>query len=249
MIEEVMTDYAPGSSLDVPHADVVLSLVQGCGIEGEDALRITDEFTGRFAEAGDKAQGAEVLLSVVERCADARHPFAYLSVPLTTGQAYIELRAKHAAAELDNPEELRAERSRTVENNRLRALAAARRLRSALTGMVIDPSRLGDVPNWEQPDYHSFWTRVIDRYTEEVFFLDGWQYSVGCTIEFSKAVKMGLPTMTADRASLNARTGWHLVQAALAEYARVGLDPSPLRNALSITEQDLEHANAQLCGE
>jgi Domain of unknown function (DUF4406) len=241
-----MTDYAPGDPVGSSPEDVVLSLVHSCGIVGPDAYIIQHEFAGQFDRTHNKQESIRILLSVVGRCADARHPFAYLSVPLTTGRSYIQMRAQHVGEEDNNPAELRAERDRTIADNRARAYEAARRLRSAIAGMVLDPSRLIDVPGWEQQDYHAFWAMVINQYAEEVFFLDGWQYSVGCTIEFSEAVKIGLPTLTANLASLNPSAGWRLVHDALEEYTEVGLDPQPLRDALSITEDDLSRPQSHL---
>jgi hypothetical protein len=234
-----MTDYAPDPSSAATDGDVVLSLVQSCGVAGQDAHAISTEFAGPYGRAGSKQELIDVLLSVVRRCGDARHPFAYLSVPLTTGRAYIELRARKAkTGELDAGE-FQAERRRTVEHNRRRAYEAAKRLRANVRGMVIDPSRMIDVPGWEQRDYHRFWTSVIDQFAEEVFFLDGWQYSVGCTIEFSTAIKLGLPTLTTEFGGLNASIGRQLVYAAVQEYAEIGLDSKPLRDAFSIDTTDI----------
>lgn len=229
-----MTDYAPDPSAAATGGDVVLSLVQSCGITGQDAHAISTEFARPYSRASSKQEVINVLLSVVRRCGDARRPFAYLSVPLTTGRAYIELRARKAKTGEGDAGEFQAERRRTVENNRRRAHEAAKRLRSSVRGMVIDPSRMIDVPGWEQPDYHAFWTSVIDSFAQEVFFLDGWQYSVGCTIEFSVAVKLGLPTLTTEFGTLNAAIGRELVHAAIQEYAKLGLDPKPLYDAFSV---------------
>ena len=229
-----VTDYVPDPSAEAMVGDVVLSLVQSCGIFGQDAYAIRTEFAELYKRASSTQERIAVLLSVVDRCGDARHPFAYLSVPLTTGRAYIELRARRAKTGTNNADEFQAERRRTVEHNRRRAHEAAKFLRTNVRGMVIDPSRLVDVPGWEQRDYHMFWTTVIDRFAEEVFFLDGWQYSVGCTIEFSTAVKLGLPTLTIEFITLNPATGQQLVHDAVQEYAQIGLDPKPLCDALSI---------------
>jgi hypothetical protein len=233
-----VTDYVPDPSAEAVHGDVVLSLVQSCGIFGQVAYDLRTEFAELYKRASSTQERTDVLLSVVDRCGDARHPFTYLSVPLTTGRAYIELRARHAKTGANDAEEFQAERKRTVEHNRRRAHEAAKRLRAKVRGMVIDPSRLVDVPGWEQRDYHMFWITVIDRFAEEVFFLDGWQYSVGCTIEFSTAVKLGLPTLTIEFAALNPATGQQLVHDAVQEYTQIGLDPRPLCDALSIGKLD-----------
>jgi hypothetical protein len=244
-----VTDYMPDPLAEPTHGDVLLSLALSCGVVGRDADIVRAEFADRFERVRTKQECIDVLLSAVGQCVDARHPFAYLSVPLTTGRAYIELQARQASTGVEDADRARAERKRTIADNRKRAYEAAERLRTRLAGMVIDPSRFVDVAGWDQPDYHMFWTNVIERYAEEVFFLDGWQYSVGCTIEFSTAVKLGLPTMTADLTPLDASTGWELVHAAVSEYAKIGLDPKPLSNALSITEADITKSVPRLNGD
>jgi hypothetical protein len=171
--------------------NVLLSLVESCGIVGPRAADISRHFaaTGRQSST---AESADLLLDLVGRCADERHPVAYLSVPLTTGHAYIECNAR---------------RDDTKADNKRRAHEAAQRLRAFLSDMVIDPSRLADVPGWEQADYHAFWTKVIDQHADKVIFLDGWQYSDGCTIEFAKAVQLGLPRLTEYLMPLNVAAG------------------------------------------
>jgi hypothetical protein len=230
-----VTDSAPDPAARGPHRDVVMSLVHSCGITGPDADHIRSEFVEPYRRADSKTQDTEVLLSVVARCADNRHPFAYLSVPLTTGRAFIELLARRDSVPVD-PERVRADRNSAVAHNRRRAYQTAARLRGILPGMVIDPSRFADVPGWEQADYHTFWIMVIEQYAEKIFFLDGWQYSVGCTIEFGTAVQLGLPMQTNHLEPFDAATGKRLVLAAADEYAAAGLDSDPLRAALSIAE-------------
>jgi hypothetical protein len=145
------------------------------------------------------------------------------------------LLARHDGAPAD-PVRAQADRNGVVAHNRRRAYETAARLRTTLHGMVIDPSRFADIPGWEQADYHAFWIMVIEQYAEKMFFLDGWQYSVGCTIEFGTAVQLGLPMLTSHLAPLDAPLGEQLVLAAINEYATAGLDPEPLRRALSIAE-------------
>jgi Domain of unknown function (DUF4406) len=241
-----VTDFAPDPAARGPHRDVLMSLVHSCGITGSAASHIRSEFVEPYRQAHSKTKDTEVLISVVGRCADNRHPFAYLSVPLTTGRSFIELLARRDGAPVD-PERVRNDRNSAVAHNRRRAHEAAARLRAILSGMVIDPSRFADVPGWEQADYHAFWVMVIEQYSEKIFFLDGWQYSVGCTIEFGTAVQLGLPMLTNHLAPLDAVTGKRLVLAAIDEYAAAGLDTEPLREALSIAENAA--AEVQSAGE
>src|SRR5439155_20429436 len=49
--------------------------------------------------------------------------------------------------------------------------------------VVIDPTALGDMPDWSQSDYRVLWARVLQSYVSTVVFRDGWQYSNGCAWE------------------------------------------------------------------
>jgi len=51
--------------------------------------------------------------------------------------------------------------------------------------MVIDPSSLVDMTAGSKADYHAFWLQS-SQHADELLFIDGWQYSVGCTIEFAE---------------------------------------------------------------
>ena len=214
---------------------VLMSLVASCGIVGEDAANISAEFAATARQTLSKAEVTDLLIALIGRCADDRYPISYLCVPITTGRAHIEWHAQHGHTP-DVVGRSRAGRKGTMAANRRRGRETADRLRAILTGTVIDPSRLADVPGWEQTDYHFFWTRVIERYAEKVLFSDGWQYSVGCVIEFAKAVQLGLPTLTEHLIPLDATAGKRLVRAAIDEYDAVGLNAEALRQSLSIAD-------------
>ena len=213
-----------------PGDQVIRSLIDSCGVVGREADEISSEFAPAPVHELNSAGTTSLLLTLIGRCADERHPFAYLSVPITTGRAHIDQEASQAA------------REDTIAHNKKRAHLAADRLRRALNGMVIDPSRLLDIPAWRQSDYHAFWVSVIERFAERVFFLDEWQYSVGCTIEFAKAMESGLPTLTENLAPIDAAGGQSLIRAAIDEYDVAGRDSHPLRRSLSMVEEAVAKA-------
>ncbi len=201
--------------------EVILSLIDSCGIAGREAAEISSEFASADIHELGNADAISLLLSLIRRCADDMHPFSYLSVPITTGRAHIDQNN---------------DRERIIEYNKQRAHLAANRLRGVLQGMVIDPSRLMDIPAWRQSDYHTFWVKVIEQFVERVYFLDGWQYSVGCTIEFATATALSLPTMTENRVPIDISSGKALISAAINEYEDRGRDATSLRRSLSKVE-------------
>jgi hypothetical protein len=230
-----MTKPASSASTARFPSDVLSSLTASCGIIGKRATQIITQFRAE-TPASDESSEREQLLRLVGMCAYGTRPVAYLSVPITTGRAYLQNHrhaTNSAGAKADSAS--RPDTSARAMNKRL-ADAAADRLRAKLHGVVINPSDLIDVPGWRQADYHAFWTAVIARFPEEVLFLDGWQYSVGCAIEFSTALQVGLPTFTEHMAPLDAEEATTLLRDAVAEYENHRLNPQPLRDSLGAVE-------------
>jgi hypothetical protein len=213
----------------------LLSVIASCGVVGEDADQVVGRAAPRAvrtASGADRWSEYEVLLELIGRCADDRHPFSYLSVPITTGRAYLKYHAG-AGPGAEGSADYGRKLART--DNERRAIATAQRLRGTLLGTVIDPSRVA-ISDWEQDDYHIFWAEVIKRYTETMYFLDGWQYSDGCAIEFATAVQLGLPAFTEHMKPLVLADGQELLHSAIDEYVSVGLDPVRLRQATERAE-------------
>lgn len=238
------TEMSPSSRTSVPmndpgagepYGDVLVSFLQGCGVDSPEAMAVSSEVAPGVYERLNKAELGDLLLSLVGRCVDDRHPVSYVSVPVTTGPAYLEWRMRHLNNSLD-AEESTSVVPEVVATNRERAHQVVERVRTRLPGLVIDPSRLVDIDDWEQSDYHAFWIRVIGEYADSVIFVDGWQYSVGCTIEFAEAVRLGLYTMTENLESLHIDTGLRLIRTAIEEYAVARIDPSRLRHSLDVVE-------------
>ena len=221
------------------------SLVAGCGIVGAEATDIVARFAESVPREPSTSQAADLLVALVGLCADSKHPFVYLSVPITTGRAYLERYVENGRGPDEAWRSQDARKAARSDNER-RAHAAADRLRMILAGTVIDPSCLVDVPGWAQADYHAFWLRVLDKYAEKVFFLDGWHYSVGCTTEFVCAVELGLPTFTEHLSPLSISDGVRLVEAAIDEYVEADLDPEPLRRSLTTVEKAAADTHSRL---
>jgi len=213
----------------------LLSVSASCGIVGDAASHFVDEIgprASRTTSGASRQPEYEALLDLVGLCADNRHPFNYLSVPITTGRAYLDY---HAAAGQGAVDSVDHGRELARSDNERRAIATAHRLRGKLPGTVIDPSRV-TISDWQQDDYHTFWVEVIKRYTETMYFLDGWQYSDGCAIEFATAVSLGLPAFTEHMTPLSPAAGQELLHSAIDEYVSVGLDPVRLRQATARAE-------------
>jgi hypothetical protein len=185
----------------------------------------------------DKAELTDLLLSMVERSGELERPIGYLSVPLTTGRAYLDWHVRRRETPNSSDVGAQVARRRVISANKQRAANVVGRLRDALPGTLIDPAQLLDVPGWEQPDYHALWVSVIEKYANTVIFIDEWQYSVGCTIEFAAAVRSDVSMLTERLTPLDVTVGVALIRSALAKYEAANLDSAPLSRSLRIAER------------
>lgn len=210
-----------------------MSLAASCGIIGQRAVQLATQFRAEYsltAGLSDKEQ----LLQFIAWCTDNEHPITYLSVPITTGRTYLNYLISVGGRQEGSSAAAARVAARKV--NEQQASATAERLRPTLRGILINPSSLVDISGWGQSNYHEFWVAVIHRYAEKMLFLDGWQYSVGCAIEFSTALQLGLPTLTEHLMPMDTHSAIALLREAVNEYARQGLSPELLRRSLRTAE-------------
>ncbi|HET9894321.1 MAG TPA: hypothetical protein VFQ44_05260 [Streptosporangiaceae bacterium] len=207
---------------------MLTSFMVGCGLDEQSADLAGQELVNDHHDGVPTDQLCDVLLAALPRCLDANLATIYLSVPITSGRAYLQQRSRDSA-EGDSDGQAKAA---ALRSNLTRASIAVERLRNSEAANVINPSRLPDVPGWTQDSYHSFWSRVIAGYPQRLVFLDGWHYSVGCTREFADSVRFGLPAFTESLADLDASTAIQLVQTALDEYASAKVNDAELRTSL-----------------
>lgn len=156
----------------------------------------------------------------------------YISTPITTGP---ELVAWRRGSGRHEPVEGAAYRTFVAEmmvRNTERARPLAASLEERLGVPVIDPTRLGVLRDWRQPDYHGFWIRVIERFVQSVAFADGWQYSTGCSLEFEAALCQGCELRDARLSPLGLGDGLALLEQAAVELEEVELDASAQRGVL-----------------
>jgi hypothetical protein len=150
----------------------------------------------------------------------------YVSSPLTTGPRAFEW---HRQRDGHSPTTAFAEG--VIEPNRREAAAFVRDLRSRVSEVVIDPTAMSDIPEWEQDDYRYFWGRVIETYCARVIFRGGWQYSSGCSYEFVVAAARGISTLTEDLEPLEASDAATLLGDAIEEILAHGASPAFLSGA------------------
>jgi hypothetical protein len=146
----------------------------------------------------------------------------YISTPITTGPVFVNW--LHEKGQYLNPDSDAYETSLKAEvilPNIQRATSVIELLRWHHTGLIISPTGL-EVPGWNQSNYHDFWTSVLSRYAQRAIFLNGWEYSSGCTIEFEIAQKHGIDCVDEELRTISLAKGLGLIRDAIIQIQAVG---------------------------
>lgn len=162
----------------------------------------------------------------------------YLSTPITTGP---RLLAAMSGASTSTNDSYLLQLRRDVLTENLRGVEPLRRRlhETHRSSPVIDPTEL-DVDGWSQSDYHRFWIEVLRNFVARVVFADGWQASIGCTLEYLVACDLGLPCFTSELVPLRIAEGQELIGIAIGQIESAGLDASIHRSALDrLSQADL----------
>ncbi|MGY1684428.1 hypothetical protein ACI8AK_02445 [Geodermatophilus sp. SYSU D00867] len=174
---------------------------------------------------------ADVLLGFV-RCLGAEDGnVVYVSAPITTGRDFAAWYPEQP--DKGTPAYWARLRRDIITPNLERARPLVRACRTRWAGRpVVDPTMLEDVAGWRQPDYHRFWTRMVEDHAGTVVFSEGWQFSTGCALEFVSAHKVGAEILDHDFAPISGAEGVRLLSDAVVTMDEIGCDPSALRAAV-----------------
>lgn len=162
----------------------------------------------------------------------------YVSGPITTGRRFIDwyLLKGHALENHSNVYQS-VKYEDVLSKNESDIIGVAHALRKTSTIPVIEPASL-HITSWDQQDYHRFWTETLRRFVSRVVLIDGWQYSIGCVIEFHYAVQCGVEMFSQNSLPLKEKDGGKLVIAAADEIERRGGALETLRHiARTLREQ------------
>lgn len=159
---------------------------------------------------------------------------AYVSAPFTTGPRFYEWRRGPGRdLQTQDPEYRRLLRECVIVPNRDRARDVAAVIRSkSAPKPVVDPTRLQDFEGWNQDDYRSLWGLAIQQFADEVFFLDGWWLSDGCSFEFLVACSLNLPLRTESGMPFSRRDGRGKIKEGVDYLKSVGGDCAFLETLL-----------------
>ncbi len=142
----------------------------------------------------------------------------YCSAPITTGRRYFDWLKKieQSFLDIDNTD-IRYRESHfqeVIEPNRAHAQNIINEIRKKSL-IVIDPTALDNIDGWTQEDWYYFWGKVIERYADNVLFIDGWQYSNGCVTEFWVACTKQIPVLDENQCFLSLEKGIEMIKEAI----------------------------------
>jgi len=114
----------------------------------------------------------------------------YISSPINTGKRFIdwyELVGKNLI--IDSDEYCKEKEKNVVKPNINAIKEYVKKIRKKTSKVIIEPTNIeNDMLNWSQNEFYQFWDRVIKELVDEVIFLDGWEYSIGCCYEYLSAI-------------------------------------------------------------
>jgi hypothetical protein len=160
----------------------------------------------------------------------------YVSTPITSGRRFARWSSnRDIEFDLSHPETYLEFKREVLEPNSEHARGIIKNLRNLFAKALIDPTALRDIEGWVQDDYRVLWARVIEQYAESVVFLDGWQYSSGCTYEFLVAHRMTpSPSILQERLQpLTLEEGIRLMKQAIVELQNSKLPTDFLQQVLN----------------
>jgi hypothetical protein len=152
----------------------------------------------------------------------------YVSVPITSGRRYGEwLNSRNLEADLSHPETYQEFQREVLKPNFEHAQTIVKKLRELFPKALIDPTALKDIESWTQDDYRYLWGKVIEQHAGTVVFIDGWQYSNGCSYEFLVSYQSSnhhCPLVLDENLKpLTLEKGLMLMRAAIIEMREAGL--------------------------
>ena len=163
---------------------------------------------------------AEIALKVVH---NAVGRIVYCSVPITTGPRYFEWLKK--GGDSDNITEKRKE---IIVPNIRHARKTINQIRELLRCPVIDPTTIENVDaynrNWTEEQFYEFWDIVIQNAVSEIVFLDGWNFSTGCSNELLSAILGNKPIFYQNYSPMKIGDAVNMVEQGLNQFKEFGLE-------------------------
>jgi hypothetical protein len=203
-----------------------------------------------FPPATTHEREVEALLNILNSVIVGRSA-VYVSAPITSGRRLAQwIGSRNIEFDPSHPENYAEFQREVLEPNCAHAQDIISKLRKEFSTVVIDPTALKDIDGWTQDDYRYLWARVIKRYATTVVFIDGWQYSNGCSYEFLVSYQSAEDhcplVLNENLKPLTIDQGLTLIRTAITELKEAGLSIEFLER---VEEQLATTALEEICAE
>jgi hypothetical protein len=159
----------------------------------------------------------------------------YCSTELTSGLSVYEAMRRHNVRtldELDTKDKNIYKNVKRANEQAAKSFSASVRATQNNGTIVINPAPLF-MSDWGQPEYLAFWDELIRTCVKEIRFNKDWQFSNGCTYEFTVALdEGGIVALDSDGNSLAPDKAISDVEAAVRWLEAQGLSEEPKAKTL-----------------
>lgn len=121
------------------------------------------------------------------------HPVAYVSMAITSGKLCYDVLDSRGVKSLDELKEVDPDAiyRDIIQPNISHGISLAERIAKKTELPVIAPAVFeAKKHRWGQKEYMFMWYRVIEEKVQEIYMMDGWEYSDGASQEFVRAMEM-----------------------------------------------------------
>lgn len=158
----------------------------------------------------------------------------YISAPITTGKRYIDwyIETGHALSKDKIEEQKKID---VTAANIKDAQIFIEDIKKYTSKTIIEPISIEEIAlQWEQNQFHIFWSKVIENLVDEVVFVNNWEYSIGCCTEFLMAFSKGCKMYSQHLIELNVNESLNNILIARETYQKLDLPEANLYNQLLV---------------
>jgi len=172
----------------------------------------------------EPSQPAAVTVALASiQCAVGDQEVTYLTVPVTTGQLFIEWFQSTGKAIHKDPSYASRHATEVILRNMETAKQNALGVRRDWAASVVVNPALLTVEGWRQGDYLRLWLRFICASATRVVASNGWSFSSGCALEITACLLRGIPVFTQDGRPLTLQDARRALDASIEEMVPTGL--------------------------
>ena len=158
---------------------------------------------------------------------------AYVSAPITTGTVFMDWYSSKGSKIRDK------ELYDSEHNNKvtLTNISNAKKIKNKIClsekNKIISPLTFNR-NSWSQDQYRSFWGKVIEKYVNKIYFLDGWEYSSGCVFEMLIAMINKIKVFSEKKKIITVENAINMISSSIKKMKQLKMDCDYIKTVYSI---------------